>query len=171
MELREVTQSDEAQVTLYRKAFMDRGEVIHGGAGLAQAASAAQWLAELPLFASKDTVPEGFVPAKTYAALEDGQIVGLLNLRLALNAFLRGYGGHIGYSVKPDQRQKGLGAAMLKAGLQQAKAEGLTKVLVICDKENVGSAKVIEANGGQFAEEIKDPSDGALLRRYWIDLI
>ncbi len=60
---------------------------------------------------------------------------------------------------------------MLKAGLQQAKAEGLTKVLVICDKENVGSAKVIEANGGRFAEEIKDPSDGALLRHYWIDLI
>ncbi|OTN77420.1 hypothetical protein A5886_002520 [Enterococcus sp. 8G7_MSG3316] len=170
MEFREVSLQDQAQVQVYRDAFIACNEVIHGGAGLAQAASVAQWLNDLTLFASETTVPAGYVQAKTYVAIEDGLIVGLLNLRLSLNDFLRHYGGHIGYSVKPDHRQKGIGAAMLKAGLQQAKAEGLTNVLLMCNQENSASAKVIEANGGQFADQIIDPSDGALLRRYWIDV-
>lgn len=170
MEFREVSQLDQTELKAYRAAFVAHDEAIHGGAGLAQASSVDQWLKELALFASEATVPAGFVQAKTYVAIEEGSIVGLLNLRLALNDFLRNYGGHIGYSVKPDHRKKGYGTAMLKAGLQNAQAEGLTSVLLMCDQENAASAKVIEANGGQFIDQVIDPSDGTALRRYWIDL-
>lgn len=45
---------------------------------------------------------------------------------------------------------------------------GIDKVLMVCDKENVGSAKSIMNNGGVLENEVD--VDGVIEQRYWIAL-
>jgi len=43
-------------------------------------------------------------------------------------------------------------------------------VLIVCDKDNIGSVKSIINNGGVLENEITD-EDGTIEQRYWIDLL
>ena len=59
---------------------------------------------------------------------------------------------------------------MLKLALKKARALGIGRLLVTCDKDNIPSARVIQKNGGVLDSEGVDPDDGRLTQRYWIDL-
>jgi predicted acetyltransferase len=113
---------------------------------------------------------EGRVPATTYWLVRQGQILGSSNLRHELNDYLRKFGGHIGYSIRPSQRGKGFGILILKLTLEKARQLGLDKVLVTCDDDNFASARVIEKNGGILEGKIVDDSHKVPVRRYWIEL-
>lgn len=52
--------------------------------------------------------------------------------------------------------------AMLAAALPVARGLGIERALLTCDKDNIGSRKVIEANGG-----VLDGEPGGILR-YWV---
>lgn len=113
--------------------------------------------------------PKGFVTAHTYLLVNDSmRVLGAINLRHSLNEYLLNYGGHIGYGVRPSERRKGYASKMLKLGLEKARDLGMEKVLITCDKINVGSAKTIINNGGGLENEVLE--DGNLVQRYWIDL-
>jgi predicted acetyltransferase len=90
------------------------------------------------------------------------ELVGFLNLRHSLNAFLLEEGGHIGYSVKPSARRQGHASAALALGLQKAAGLGIRRVLVTCDTDNEPSRLTIVRNGGVYEDE----RNGKL--RYWI---
>ena len=107
--------------------------------------------------------------AKEYLALDEHEhLVGMTNLRHRLNDYLLTYGGHIGYSVRPSERQNGYATQMLRLTLEKAKERGIEKVRICCDHYNVASAKTIRANGGVLEDEQFDSSDGTLTQRYWI---
>jgi len=116
-------------------------------------------------------LPEGWVPASTYWLVRDGVVIGTCHLRHKLNDFLENYGGHLGYSVRPSQRNKGYGTQMLRLALVNARALGIERALVTCDDGNIASARVIEKNGGKFADKAKTEYAEFLVRRYWIDLV
>ncbi len=99
-----------------------------------------------------------------------GQIAGVSRLRLELNDDLRDEGGNIGYDVPPSRRRRGYGTELLRLTLQKARESGLRKALVTCDKDNIGSRKVIEANGGVLASEGISKKHGKPLLRFWIQL-
>lgn len=66
-----------------------------------------------------------------------------------------------------------MGTALLSGALRYAKDElGLRRILVTCDDDNIGSARVIEKNGGVLQDKIQNEIDGVrrITRRYWIDL-
>ena len=65
-------------------------------------------------------------------------------------------------------RRKGYATEMIRLALQECKKLGLTKVLMVCDKDNIGSAKSIQNNGGVLENEILE--DGDIIQIYWIDL-
>jgi len=88
--------------------------------------------------------------------------LGRLSLRHELNGFLRTEGGHIGYVVRPSVHRQGLGTRMLAMSLPVAASRGIEKALVTCDVDNVGSAKVILANGG--VEDTRYQTK----RRFWV---
>ena len=114
-------------------------------------------------------LPEGRVPATFLVAEAEGQIVGRVSIRHALNAYHAEVGGHIGYEVRPGFRRRGYATAILRQSLVVASWIGLERVLVTCDDDNVGSAKVIENCGGVL-ENVAAGLDGSVpKRRYWVE--
>ncbi len=111
----------------------------------------------------------GFVPCTFLWMVEDGTYLGSLAIRHDLNDFLRREGGHIGYCVRPSARRRGHASEALRQSLAVCRTLGLDRVLVTCNDDNIGSATVIETNGGVL-EDTVTAGDGRLVRRYWIRL-
>ncbi len=112
-------------------------------------------------------LPADRVPASFLVADVGGTIVGRTSIRHVLNDHLAAVGGHIGYGVRPAHRRRGFATEILRQSLILARAEGVDRVLVICDEDNLPSATVIERLGGDL-EDIRSDPDGNLVRRYWI---
>ena len=112
----------------------------------------------------------GFVPATTLFALdtEKDAFVGAVNIRHRLNEALLLNGGHIGDGIRPSERQKGYATKMIALALEECRKLNLDRVLMVCDKQNIGSAKSILKNGGILENEIE--VDGNVEQRYWICL-
>lgn len=106
--------------------------------------------------------PAGIVPQTTLWYVDGPAYLGRLSVRHRLNEYLREVGGHIGYEVRPSARRHGYATAMLHDSLPIALGLGITSALLTCDADNVGSRKVIEANGGRFEDQ-----RGVKLR-YWV---
>lgn len=117
----------------------------------------------------KDTA-DNHVPDSTYFCLDEERdmIVGAVNIRHFLNESLLLNGGHIGDGVRPSERRKGIATEMIRLALEECKKLNITPVLMVCDKENIGSAKSIIHNGGILENEIE--IDGVIEQRYWIHL-
>lgn len=117
----------------------------------------------------KDT-SGGLVPDSTFFCLDEerDRIVGAVNIRHYLNDALRRNGGHIGDGVRPSERRKGIATKMIALALNECRKLGIEKVLMVCDKDNIGSAKSIQNNGGVLENEIV--VDGVTEQRYWITL-
>ncbi len=158
----------EAKVLEYKQEFESTGDVMHGSAGLSQMESYSAWLEKLSRNGNPMTVEEGKVPSTTFLAMtkEDGQIVGMMDMRHALNEHLLQFGGHIGYSIRPSERLKGYATEMLGLGVKVARERGIEKILVTCDRDNTGSYKTILNNGGVMENELVD--NGVYVRRCWI---
>ncbi len=115
-------------------------------------------------------VPDDFVRSAFLLAEADGELVGRVSVRFALNAHLAAGGGHIGYGVRPGFRRQGYATALLRRGIALARAEGVERVLVVCDDDNIASAAVIERSGGVLESVVIPPDDDRPpFRRYWID--
>ena len=117
----------------------------------------------------KETHPlAGMVPAtRFWLVAAGGQYVGELDLRHCLHDELRRFGGHIGYTIVPSQRRRGYGRLICQLGIVEARARGIGDILITCDDDNIGSRKIIEANGGVLQDKI-DAGQGVLTRRYWL---
>jgi predicted acetyltransferase len=100
--------------------------------------------------------------------IDEGQYIGRVSIRHALNERLALLGGHIGYEIRPTQRRKGYGTLILKLALPEARRLGIEHALITCDSTNIGSRKIIEANGGQLQDEIQLSGRDVPTRRYWI---
>lgn len=116
------------------------------------------------------TAKDGLVPDSTFFCLDIDRdiIVGAVNIRHYLNDYLLNYGGHIGDGIRPSERKKGYGTKMVRLALEECKKLGIKKVLIVCDKNNIGSKKTIINNGGVLENEIDN--NGKISLRYWIDI-
>jgi predicted acetyltransferase len=113
-------------------------------------------------------IPVDLVPSDFLLAEVEGEIVGRVSIRYALNEALAEKGGHVGYGVRPTFRRRGFATEILRQSLELIHAGGVEHVLLVCDDDNVGSASVIERCGG-ILESVVTPDDGsAPFRRYWI---
>ncbi|WP_104991351.1 GNAT family N-acetyltransferase [Deinococcus sp. NW-56] len=115
-------------------------------------------------------LPEGFVHSEYRWLVEGDGYLGRVSIRHTLNQRLREFGGHIGYEVRPSARRQGRATLALRLALERARELGLERVLVTCDVDNLGSRRVIEANGGVLEYEGRVPDHPSPLRRYWITL-
>lgn len=113
---------------------------------------------------------DGFVPDSTFFLLDDERniLLGAVNIRHYLNDYLLQYGGHIGDGIRPSERRKGYATKMIGLALEECRKLGIKRVLMVCSKDNTGSAKSIINNGGVLENEFTD-EDGTVKQRFWID--
>jgi predicted acetyltransferase len=105
------------------------------------------------------------------AAAAEEHLIGRVSVRYELSDWLRRFGGHIGYAIRPAWRRQGYGRLGLQLAIDHMRTKGLDRVLLTCADTNVASARVIESCGGVLEDRIPDPTRPDLLnRRYWITI-
>lgn len=117
----------------------------------------------------EEELPLGWVPSSTRFWIENEVIMGVINVRHYLTPGLEEVGGHIGYSVSPAHRCKGIATYMLKGALEHCRSLGLSRILLTCASQNIASWKVIERNGGILEREEWSDRAQKIQRWYWID--
>lgn len=162
--------SREEEAISYIKEFYKYDSGINGVGGLHRYLNDYKgWLKKLDEDYTRISNEEK-VPAKTYFLIRksDNRIVGMINIRLALNENLKKHGGHIGYSIRPTERGKGYNKINLYLGLKVCQEYGIDTVLLDANKDNSASWKTMEALGGIFINEFTD--DGNIMKKYEINV-
>ncbi len=166
------TKEYEEQAYEYIKEFNDYNSNINGVGGLKHYIGDYDgWLKKLEEDRTRTTIGDE-VPAETFFLIRenDNKLLGIINIRLALNDRLLQSGGHIGYGIRPTERKKGYASYQLYCALEFCKEMGLENVLITCNKDNIGSAKTIQNSCGVLENEIIDPTNGKILQRYWVNV-
>ena len=110
------------------------------------------------------------MPQTVYFYMKQKRIIGVITIRHTLNDWYLKYGGQIGYTIRPSERNKGYATMLLKEGLKVCKNLNFKKVLLCCDKKNIYSAKTITNNNGILENEVQNDFNGKIIQRYWIML-
>jgi predicted acetyltransferase len=156
----------------FKKEFFDNGEMIINGSALFDQMDFEAWLAHNQSNRCASTVRNDWVVATTFFAVRriDEKIIGMIDIRHHLeHPFLAQYGGHIGYAVRPSERQKGYATKMLQLALVYAKTLDLEKMMLGCYSDNLASIKTITKCGGVLKES-KPYVDGKCINVYWINI-
>lgn len=167
----EPTEAFADQIWAYRARFLESKEDDGGCGMLLDCSTFEEWLDITQAMTDASTCPEGRVPSDCYLAVRtsDQKLVGMIDMRHHIDHPILGtWGGHIGYSVHPDERRKGYATRMLQLDLENARRLGLQRVMVTCDDGNIASEKTILKNGGVYEKDV--PVDGRVVKRFWIEL-
>ncbi|PID30930.1 GNAT family N-acetyltransferase [Candidatus Saccharibacteria bacterium] len=168
----EPTADDEAAVWAFRRAcdIAPESGDIAGSCRLRRAETYGAWLHRTRQLADVNHTEPGLVRATTLLAKhhDDGRLIGIVQIRHALTPRLRAFGGHIGYSVATRERRQGFATEMLSLALAICRQNNMHNILITCEKRNIASAKVIQANGGVLENEISKGE--RIMQRYWITL-
>lgn len=158
-------------------AVTEFGGVHIDGAGLVAPASAeraacAEFVAHAELYADLSaTIAEDRVHCDFFWITDDDEVVGFIAFRRELNDWLRQFGGHIGYSVRPSRRRERIAKTALALVLDYAREQGYDRVMLTCDDDNPGSFRTIEGAGGELQGVVDATEAGhPKLRQYWITL-
>lgn len=158
----------------YIKEHIDFKSNINGSGGLDDGyIDYENWLIKNGKKENIKTCPKDKCPAYTYFLIRvnDNKIIGMINIRYKLNEMALLYGGHIGYGIRPTERQKGYNKINLYLGLQKCKELNLEKVLITASDNNLGSYKTILALGGVLENKIPDNEEkDIMIGRYWINV-
>ncbi len=130
------------------------------------------YLLRLERNAIGEDLPAGYVPQEEFWLVDTDleKVIGVIRLRRLLTPRLKSEWGQVGYSIRPSARRKGYGTRMLAMLLERLRAEGRQRVLITCDADNVGSRRIIEANGGLLENQVRSEETGKSVCRYWITL-
>jgi len=110
------------------------------------------------------------LPTRAYW-IWDGEFCGTINLRWQPGTEeLPSYvSGHVGYTVVPWKRRRGYATRALAMVLPLAREQGMSRVLLTTDPDNLASRRVIEANGGILAGTGPHPwARGKVKLLYWV---
>jgi len=145
---------------------------------IAQIADSPEWfLGQLNDPPTTIVLPDGSlgarVPETPLWYVEGDAFLGSVHLRHRLNEILAQWGGHIGYAVRPSAQGRGHACAMLAGMLDHARTHhrDLDRVMLTVNLKNPASMRVVEKNGGVFADIVPHPwVPGDEGKRYWIAL-
>ncbi len=167
-----ITKEYKEQITSYKQEFINASSSMDGTGQL-------QDIKDIDLYINfsleqetPSKVPSHLVPATQFLFIRksDNKLIGMIQVRHYLNSYLKNYGGHIGYSIRPFERGHGYAKKMLKMTLPFCQKINISKLLITCTTSNLASQKTILANGGVFESTIHDSNNIIDYNRYLIDL-
>lgn len=83
----------------------------------------------------------------------DNKLIGMVNIRMVKD--LKDYPyGHIGYSIRPTERNKGYGKIQLYEALKELEKNNIKQCQMNCENSNIESKKIIKSLGGIFEKNI-----------------
>lgn len=137
-----------------------------------------EWLEKFDLYLDycrKEREPaqpgESRAPQTTFWIVLDGsKAVGKLNLRHSLTPKLEKLGGHMGYEIRSSYRGRGIASQAVALGLEEARAFGLSELIITCDDDNPASIRVLEKNGAVLMDRYALEEWPKLIRKYRISL-
>ena len=101
----------------------------------------------------------------------DNRIVGMINIRYNIsNEMLKKGVSHIGYGIRPTERNKGYAKIALYLGLLEEQKLCEEKVLLECTTDNIASNKIIKALGGKLEATKLDPNDNMMTNYYYFNV-
>ena len=100
----------------------------------------------------------------SYIMYDDNKPIGLICLRTEIDDNWMKWSGNFYYRIRLSERKKGYGTKILSLALEEFRRLGFKEVYGQSSAGNIGSAKVIENNGGILLDE----KDGT--RYYKIEL-
>ena len=100
-----------------------------------------------------------------YFFLRDSAVLGAISIRFRCSEV----DGHSGYGIRPSKRRRGYAARMLSMALPIMKEYGISPAIITCAKDNIGSAKTIQRNGGVYIKDAED-EDGEIVEIYHISI-
>ena len=154
IELRKLSPEDGRDIyDMLQKLPKDENGLINHVCGMTFA-EFREWLRLKQTESEQTGLVDGWkVPSTTYWLYVNGTPVGFGNVRSFLTDALRKAGGHIGYGIVPEQREKGYGKALLKLLLEKAHEAGIEKALLTIRSDNLPSQAVALACGGVITEK------------------
>ena len=152
---------DKAMLDEYIKEHYNNGEKFINASLELATTEYCEWLEKIRRNAS--TGDEIWGKSLLYLCIDEGKLVGLLNIRYEAPEHLAEKYGHIGYGVRPAERRKGYATA-----ISICKAKGLSEVILGCYKDNLASAATIKKNGGILISETEN--EGRISQYYIIKL-
>lgn len=164
--------------TIYKEEYLEYlNEVISndelkkiGDAGLKKTETFEEMVIRTEKIRYKENLIGMMKPTSVFWILENGKIIGSMNLREELSEFTYYTIGNVGYYIRPSFRNKGYASSALAFAKEYYKSIGKKKILLICTSNNIASEKVILKNGGKLELEMNAFDGENRLKRYWIDL-
>ena len=148
-----------------------RGEVLRGdgefdgSAGLGEFERYSEWMERLRILGDRRAEKYGWYRTLVRLAYDGDVLVGILNVRLSEEAFVRTYAGHIGYHVRPSCRRKGYGLACAAEGVRLCAEHGILHPVICTEPGNLASRKTAEAAGFAFTG-CETTENGVTVARY-----
>ncbi len=150
--LREASEADKADGRVYAMLQLI-GAMENGFGNAAHGIAWEEYPAFIDTLIKQRDAPDlsgGFVPQASLWLFDGDEAIGYAKLRYYLNDRLRERGGHIGYGIRSDRRDRGYATALLALCLRRAAGLGIRDALITCDEANRASRRVIEKNGGRL---------------------
>ena len=112
-----------------------------------------------------------YASSSTYWLYDDeaNKILGASNLRHYLTEEGLKTWGHIGYGIRPSERNKGYATKLLELTLIEAKNRNIDKVLLGAYVGNIASWKVMEKCNSIYENTVIEEETGLPIKRYWIN--
>ena len=149
----------------FREAFFQQGEnFIHGSGRWDKVESYECWVEQYA--GSGGLSADGFFSQVYFVRRQkEEKLIGVIEVRYGFSEEKYHY-GHMGYSVRPDERGHGYGTSFVAWGLAHVRARGVRQAIICCYEDNAASRRAIEKNGLMLYRVYPEAGNGKMVREY-----
>jgi len=109
------------------------------------------------------------VPETVLWMVKDEDYLGTVEIRHRINWHLEKWGGHIHFTIRPSQRNKGFGRKLLTKAIPFANYLGIERALITVAPDNLPGIRVCEVCGAEAAGATPQTDQFPERRLFWLD--